>query len=89
MLEAAELFRAEGKTCQIVHLTQVYPLSKKLEDILNGKGSKYVVESNYTGHLEKLLAMEFGWKPTGHVRRYDGRPISPSFIVEKLQGRDA
>ena len=44
--------------------------------------------SNYTGHLEKLLAMEFGWKPTGHVRRYDGRQLVLHSLLRNYK-RDA
>ncbi len=75
-------------TCKVlgVHLPQVYPLPKSLQKILEGPGRKFIVESNFTGQLERLIASEFAWKPDGSIRRYDGRPIDPDYILSKLRG---
>lgn len=86
LMETVE-FLNQG-TCKVlgVHLPQVYPLPKSLEVILKGPGRKFIVESNYTGQLERLIASEFAWKPDASIRRYDGRPIDPDFILAKLRG---
>lgn len=84
--ETVSLLQEQGKKVKGVHINQVFPFSEKLEAILNGPGKKYVVESNYTGQLQKLLGMEFAWKPDGSVRRYDGRPLNPDYILARLEG---
>ncbi len=84
--ETVDILKEQGKKVKGVHINQVYPFSKELEPILTGPGTKYVVESNYSGQLQKLLGMEFAWKPDGSVRRYDGRPLNPDYILERLEG---
>lgn len=84
--ETVDILQEQGKKVKGVHINQVFPFSKELEPILNGPGTKYVVESNYSGQLQKLLGMEFAWKPDGSVRRYDGRPLGPDYILERLEG---
>ena len=65
---------------------QVFPLPGSLESILQRSGRTFVVEGNFSGQLESLLASRFAFKPTGHIRRYDGRPINAEYILSKLQG---
>lgn len=84
--EAVDLLRKQGHKALAVHLPQVYPLPTSLTNLLEEPGKKYIVESNYTGQLEKLLGMEFAWKPDGSIRRYDGRPINAEYIMQQLMG---
>lgn len=84
--EAVKLLNENGCKVQGVHLPQVFPLPESLEEILQRPGRKFVVESNYSGQLESLLAARFAWKPTGSIRRYDGRPINAEYILAKLRG---
>jgi 2-oxoglutarate ferredoxin oxidoreductase subunit alpha len=44
-----------------------------------------VVESNATGQLAHLIRAETGKEVTGSILKFDGRPITPIFIVEKLK----
>lgn len=46
----------------------------------------YIVEANYSGQLEELVASRFAVKPTGSIRRYDGRPMNAKYILDQLQG---
>lgn len=84
--EAVQILNEAGCKVQGVHLPQVFPLPDSLEDILQGSGRKLIVESNYSGQLEALIVARFAWKPTGSIRRYDGRPISAEYILSTLQG---
>lgn len=84
--EAVQQLNKGGCKVQGVHLPQVFPLPSSLEEILQRPGRKFVVESNYSGQLEALIASRFAWKPTGSIRRYDGRPISAEYILNALQG---
>ncbi len=84
--EAVQKLNKNGCKVQGVHLPQVFPLPKSLETILQKPGRKFIVEGNYSGQLEALIASRFAWKPTGSIRRYDGRPINAEYILAKLQG---
>ncbi|NLJ74316.1 MAG: 2-oxoacid:acceptor oxidoreductase subunit alpha [Firmicutes bacterium] len=84
--ETVEILRQRGCKAQAVHLPQVYPLPASLGKILHGSGKKFIVESNYTGQLESLIGSVFAWKPDGSIRRYDGRPMNPQYILDKLEG---
>lgn len=84
--EAVEILNQNGCKVQGVHLPQVFPLPATLEKLLARPGRKFVVESNYSGQLESLLSARFAWKPTGSIRRYDGRPINAEYILAKLRG---
>jgi len=59
-------------------------MTKALESIRNA----YVVESNATGQLAHLIRAETGRKVEGLISRYDGRPITPAFIVEKVKNKE-
>ncbi len=83
---AVEILQEQGTKALAIHLPQVYPLPAELEQLLAGPGEKYVVEGNFSGQLQKLLGMEFAWKPAGSVRRFDGRPLNAHYILERLAG---
>ena len=84
--EAVQILNDGGCKVQGVHLPQVFPLPKSLEAVLQRPGRKFIVESNYSGQLEALIAARFAIKPTGSIRRYDGRPINAPYILDKLRG---
>ena len=44
-----------------------------------------MVEGNYSGQMEKLIRLETGFGPHGHVRRYDGLPITAKYILDQLK----
>jgi pyruvate/2-oxoacid:ferredoxin oxidoreductase alpha subunit len=51
-----------------------------------GKAHKtIVVEGNYNGQLETLIRARTGLSMDGHVRRFDGRPFRPEFILAGLE----
>ena len=42
------------------------------------------VEGNATGQFERLLRRETGFEGAGNVRRFDGLPITPGYILRAL-----
>jgi 2-oxoglutarate ferredoxin oxidoreductase subunit alpha len=53
--------------------------------MLHDTGRLVVVEQNATGQMARLLRAETGISAHGHVRRYDGRPMSPAFIAARIK----
>jgi 2-oxoglutarate ferredoxin oxidoreductase subunit alpha len=84
--EAVEILNSRGLRAQGVHLPQVFPLPKSLEQFLQQPAQKFIVESNYSGQLEDLIAARFAVRPTGSIRRYDGRPMNAKYILDRLPG---
>ena len=84
--EAVEILNSRGTKAQGVHLPQVFPLPKGLGELLKKPAQKLIVEGNYTGQLEELIASRFAWKPDGSIRRYDGRPLNAKYILDRLPG---
>ncbi len=44
-----------------------------------------VVEANYTGQFEAVLAQNTGLRPAHAFRRWDGRPFSPEWLFSKVE----
>lgn len=84
--EAADVLRNQGKSVATCHFSQVWPL--RPEDFLprfQAAGRVIMVEGNYAGQLERLIRRETGFSLHGHVRRYDGLPITAMYIVKHLK----
>lgn len=83
--EASELLQSKGNNTAVLHFPQVWPLYpdnflKYLE-----KAKKVVsVEGNATSQFAKLLRRETGFMVEKNVLRYDGRPITPDYILDRL-----
>lgn len=87
--EAVEELGRQGVAAKMVHLAYLWPFPvAKLEAILTPwleRGSLLVVvEGNATGQLRRLLRAETGIEAGARVLRYDGRPLTAGFILEKL-----
>lgn len=74
------------KNTNFVHITWVSPFpAKELEKLL--KKSKFIlnVECNYTGHMARLISEQTNIKIDESLLKYDGRPIYPEEIIEKVK----
>ena len=87
--EAASTLRLRGKRVATLHFSQVWPLVPehflgRLED-----AERVVsVEGNALGQFARLICRETGFEIRSQVRRYDGLPITPEYILEALDGRE-
>ncbi len=84
--ETTKLLQERGVKVKGVHLPQVYPLPPQIEEYFLSGAEVFVVEGNFSGQLEALLRQELLKAPTGSVRRFDGRPLDPDYILEHLKG---
>ncbi len=84
--EAAELLREDGFPVNTLQLSQVWPFpSGAVTAAMKEVKKTMVVESNATGQMARLIRMETGQTADGHILRYDGRPLTPEFIVNGLR----
>ncbi len=68
---------------QVIHFSQVYPLSVRGRGRLKRVRRRVMVEQNATGQFERILLGHYGITMDDHVRKFDGRPFS----VEELGGQ--
>lgn len=77
MLEALHLLQHDGVKAGMIHFTELWPLSAY--SFPDGK-EYWSVESNATGQLSRLLRSEYGLTFQHHIRRYDGLPLTATYI---------
>ncbi len=86
--EAAAQLREQGQQVATLHLAQVWPLPTEFLEKNLAKYSRIVcVEGNATGQMAGLIRRETGVRIEEHVRRYDGLPITPEYILRNLEKR--
>lgn len=84
--EACDELRNEGKKVACVHFSQVWPINtESVSDVLNSANRVVAVEGNSTGQFAGLLRRETGYHISRNILRYDGLPITPEYILEKLR----
>lgn len=84
--EVVDGLNAEGGSANMLHIRDVWPFPKEaLRDALANARRTVMVEGNATGQMAFLLESHTGIKLDHHVRRYDGRPFSPQYILERLE----
>jgi 2-oxoglutarate ferredoxin oxidoreductase subunit alpha len=83
--EAARKLESSGSV-GCFHLSQVWPLpGDELTGLLNGAKRTVCVENNATGQLALLLRSEIGFRVDQKILKYDGRSMTPEFILRELK----
>ena len=85
-LEAARGLRDRGVTVRTLHFPQVWPLVPELFiEELEAAKRVVCVEGNALGQFAGLVRREAGFEITESVRRYDGLPVTPEYILERIE----
>ena len=83
--EAAARLNAEGQDVATLHFDQVWPLvPSQFLGRLQAARHTVCVEGNATRQFARLLRRESGFLIGRSVCRYDGRPFTSEYIVERL-----
>jgi 2-oxoglutarate ferredoxin oxidoreductase subunit alpha len=84
--EAVDMLRHEGASVNLLHLNELWPFpAEAVTDILATTSYSYVIESNATGQLARLIKAETGKDVSGRILKFDGRPFTPAGIVEAVK----
>ncbi len=84
-LEAIGWLEAEGISVEMLHLTCLWPFPvAAVADFLSSAERSLIIEGNATGQLEGLIREQCLLPLDDHLRRHDGRPISPELIYAKV-----
>jgi 2-oxoglutarate ferredoxin oxidoreductase subunit alpha len=86
LMETVDALKEQGMEANLLHFSQLWPFPRaEAADFLKEARRSIVVESNATGQLRKLISQETGIVPGEFVRRFDGRPLTPAFILKELE----
>ncbi|MCS7313124.1 MAG: 2-oxoacid:acceptor oxidoreductase subunit alpha, partial [Acidobacteria bacterium] len=86
LIEAADLLTREGIPTNVLALKYLYPFpSDGIVDVLQRSPRVIVVEQNYTGQLMRYIRAETGFLAHGAVRKYDGEPMEPLYVVQGVK----
>jgi 2-oxoglutarate ferredoxin oxidoreductase subunit alpha len=69
----------------LLHFSGLDPFPPEAEAELRKARRRIAVEGNHTGQLESLIRARTGIAMDGHVRRFDGRPFRPEFVIAGLE----
>ena len=84
--EAVSILQKEGASINMIHLEDLWPFpTEPVLDILSRVKKSICIESNATGQLARLIRTETGLKPNCDILRYDGRPITPTYIAAAVR----
>lgn len=85
--EAAGVVREAGSGVAAMHFSQVWPLvPESFLPRLEAAGEVVCVEGNATGQLARLIRRETGFVIEKMIKRYDGLPVTPRYILRGLEG---
>jgi 2-oxoglutarate ferredoxin oxidoreductase subunit alpha len=83
--EAVDLLNRDGWATRMLHLSEIWPFPREVfSNLVKNARRLIVVESNATGQLARLVRSETGVESTAMILKYDGRPITPSYIIDRL-----
>lgn len=86
--EALGMLAKEGKhSISYLHFPSVWPMDAiRAGNILRKRRKLVGVETNYSGQFCDLLASKTGVIIEDRILKYDGRPMSPNYIIRLLKG---
>jgi len=84
--EAMQILASNGASINQLHFCDVYPLrTVKLREVFTTAKQVIAVEQNITSQFAQLVKMQTGLEVTQHVNKYDGRPMTPGWIISELK----
>ena len=85
VLEATQILRKEGRRVGCLLFSQVWPLvPDQFMGCLTAAQEVVGIEGNATGQFAGLLRRETGFAVTKNVLRYDGLPMTPRYILDRI-----
>ncbi len=85
ILEALDLAEEHGKKVNFLQIKCVLPFpTEEVKKILNGAKKVLMLETNFDSQMGGVIAQNTGILIQDKLLRYDGRPIHPAQILEKI-----
>jgi 2-oxoglutarate/2-oxoacid ferredoxin oxidoreductase subunit alpha len=85
MREVVQRLEAQGQSANLLHFSDIWPLPvERIAPLLEQSRRLVTVESNATGQFAQLLNAYAGIQADEAILRFDGRPLSPEYILNRL-----
>jgi 2-oxoglutarate ferredoxin oxidoreductase subunit alpha len=86
--EAVERMNAaQPGRANMLYFTDLYPFPQQAVEAARQRTKETIaVEGNATGQLETLLRTYACWRVDHSIRRYDGRSLTPEYILRQAEG---
>ncbi|MGE5041309.1 MAG: 2-oxoacid:acceptor oxidoreductase subunit alpha [Candidatus Levyibacteriota bacterium] len=76
----------EFPNVNFLHITWINPFpAQKVKEVLSSAKNVLNVEGNISGQMASLIREQTGIEITNHLLKYDGRPIFPEEIADKIK----
>jgi len=86
ILEAMKMLKKDNISSSYLQIVYLCPFpSDKAKEIIGQAKSTLIIENNKTAQLESLLRENSGISVENKLLRYDGRPVTPEQIYEKVR----
>jgi 2-oxoglutarate/2-oxoacid ferredoxin oxidoreductase subunit alpha len=86
MREAVDILNARGTRANLLHFVDIWPFPEaKVVPLIEAARELVAVEGNQSGQFAHLVRAMTGRRPDRYVLRWDGRPLSPEYILQKLE----
>ena len=86
LCEVVDILHKDKIDVNLIHFHEIWPFpAEAATEALAGARKVYDVESNATAQLAHLLRAETSRKVDGVILRFDGRPITPAFIIDWMR----
>jgi 2-oxoglutarate ferredoxin oxidoreductase subunit alpha len=86
MREAVDLLNARGTKANLLHFVDLWPFPEaKAAPLIEAARELVAVESNQSGQFAHLVRAMTGRRADRLVLRWDGRPLSPEYIITTLE----
>ncbi len=83
---AVDILNANGQSAELYQIVDIWPFPSELIAAALKDAKKLVcVEQNYTGQMATLLRAYANVHVDGLITKYDGRPMSPEYILRRLK----
>jgi 2-oxoglutarate ferredoxin oxidoreductase subunit alpha len=84
--EAVDQLNQNDEIVKMIHFSEVWPFPKtEFLGVMKGVKTFVVVENNAIGQMANLIRGETGLEANLKILKYDGRPISPNYIMKKMR----
>ena len=84
--EATDTLNKDGIGVNMLHFADIWPFpADRVSAILEKCTRLVAVEGNFSGQFASLLREQTGRKVEHKILRYDGRPLAPEDIVERVK----
>jgi 2-oxoglutarate ferredoxin oxidoreductase subunit alpha len=84
--EAVDRLNQKGEKVSFLHFTDIWPFPEdKIRPLLESAKRLVAVENNATGQFARLLRAYTGVQVDDKILRFDGRPFSPEYVLDRLE----